>query len=74
MADEKDLMTTDKGKAITEAGNSKETMAVQRRTISPYDLTSSDNSGSLISQPLLRGPNYDEWATNLRVALLARFP
>lgn len=72
MADEKDLMTSDKGKAITEAGNSKEMAVVQRRTISPYDLTSSDNPGSLISQPLLRGPNYDEWATNLRLALLAR--
>lgn len=50
----------------------KETTGVQRRTISPYDLTASDNPGSLISQPLLRGPNYDEWATNLRVALVAR--
>ncbi|KAG7567306.1 Reverse transcriptase RNA-dependent DNA polymerase [Arabidopsis thaliana x Arabidopsis arenosa] len=43
-----------------------------RRTISPYDLTSSDNPGTLISKPLLRGPNYDEWATNLRLALKAR--
>ena len=43
-----------------------------RRTISPYDLTSGDNPGTLISKPLLRGPNYDEWATNLRLALKAR--
>ncbi|KAG7598815.1 GAG-pre-integrase domain [Arabidopsis suecica] len=48
------------------------TTAPVRRTISPYDLTSSDNPGTLISKPLLRGPNYDEWATNLRLALKAR--
>lgn len=27
-----------------------------RRTISPYDLTAGDNPGTVISQPLLRGP------------------
>ncbi|KAG7585027.1 GAG-pre-integrase domain [Arabidopsis thaliana x Arabidopsis arenosa] len=43
-----------------------------RRRISPYDLTSGDNPGTLISKPLLRGPNYDEWANNLRLALKAR--
>ncbi|KAG7577529.1 Integrase catalytic core [Arabidopsis thaliana x Arabidopsis arenosa] len=48
------------------------TTAPARRTISPYDLTSSDNPGTLISKPPLRGPNYDEWATNLRLALKAR--
>ena len=42
---------------------------IRRRTISPYDLSSSDNSGSVISQPLLKGPNYNEWSTNLRMAL-----
>ena len=45
---------------------------VRRRTISPYDLSSSDNPGSVISQPLLKGPNYNEWSTNLRMALKAR--
>lgn len=45
---------------------------IQRRTISPYDLSSSNNPRNLISQPLLRGSNYDEWAVNLRVALSAR--
>ena len=45
---------------------------IRRRTISPYDLSSSDNSGSVISQPLLKGPNYNEWSTNLRMALKAR--
>ncbi|CAA7037238.1 unnamed protein product [Microthlaspi erraticum] len=43
-----------------------------RRTISSYDLTTGDNPGSLISKPLLTGPNYDTWATNLRLALKAR--
>lgn len=43
-----------------------------RRTISPYDLTANDNPGAVISQPLLNGRNYDEWAQNLRVALSAR--
>lgn len=43
-----------------------------RRRISPYDITSSDNPGTLISKPLLRGPNYDEWATNFRLALKAQ--
>ncbi|XP_023642613.1 uncharacterized protein LOC111831695 [Capsella rubella] len=43
-----------------------------RRTISPYDLSSGDNPGTLISKPLLRGPNYDEWSTNLCLALKAR--
>lgn len=28
-----------------------------RHTISPYDLTSSDNPGSVISQPLFKGWN-----------------
>lgn len=45
---------------------------VQRRTISPYDLTPGDNPGTLISQPLLHGPNYDEWSTNIRLALQAQ--
>lgn len=44
----------------------------KRRTISPYDLSSSDNPGSVISQPLLKGPNYTEWSTNIRMALKAR--
>ena len=47
-------------------------VAVRRRTISPYDLSSSDNPGSVISQPLLKGTNYNEWSTNLRMALKAR--
>lgn len=65
MSGEKDMTT-----AITDIV--KETAVGSRRTIFPYDLTSSDNPGSLISQLLLRGPNYDEWATNLHLALVAR--
>ena len=30
------------------------------KTISPYDLSSNDNPGAIISQPLLNGSNYDE--------------
>ncbi|CAH9104998.1 unnamed protein product [Cuscuta europaea] len=44
----------------------------QRRTISPYDLTSSDNPGSIITQVQLRGHNYEEWARAIRTALRAR--
>ena len=44
----------------------------RRRRIDPYDLSSGDNPGAIISQPHLKGPNYDEWALNLRLALRAR--
>lgn len=44
----------------------------KHKTISPYDLTSGDNPGAVISQPLLNGLNYDEWALNLRIALSSR--
>lgn len=49
-----------------------ETMVTSRRTIPPYDLSPSDNPGCVISQPLLRGSNYDEWSANIRLALMAR--
>lgn len=45
---------------------------IQRRTLSPYDLTSNDNPGSVISRPLLRGDNYEEWAINLETTLYSR--
>ncbi|CAL9247238.1 unnamed protein product, partial [Arabidopsis halleri] len=48
------------------------TTVVQRRTISPYDLTSNDHPGHVISNPLLRGDNYEEWAINLETALASR--
>ncbi|KAF7840374.1 retrovirus-related Pol polyprotein from transposon TNT 1-94 [Senna tora] len=44
----------------------------QHKTISPYDITSQDNPGLLITQVQLRGANYDEWARSLRTALRAR--
>lgn len=43
-----------------------------RKTISPYDLTSMDNLGHLITQVQLTGENYDEWARSFRTALRAR--
>lgn len=43
-----------------------------RKTISPYDITSNDNPGSLITHVQLKGENYDEWARSLRTALRAR--
>lgn len=45
---------------------------LQRRTIHPYDLSATDNSGNLISQVLLNGDNFDEWSRELRTALRAR--
>lgn len=44
----------------------------KRKTISPYDLTSGDNPGAVISHPLLNGNNYEEWAINLRMAVSSR--
>ncbi|KAG7564441.1 Ribonuclease H-like superfamily [Arabidopsis suecica] len=42
------------------------------KTISPFDLTSSDNPDAVISFTLLNGSNYDEWAINFRMALSSR--
>lgn len=42
------------------------------KTISPYDLSSNDNPGAVISQPQLNGLNYDEWAINFRMALSSK--
>ncbi|WZY84635.1 hypothetical protein YC2023_031019 [Brassica napus] len=44
----------------------------KRKTISPYDLTSGDNPGAVISHPLLNGNNYEEWAINFRMAVSSR--
>lgn len=48
------------------------TTTLKHKTISPYDLSSNDNPGAIISQPLLNGLNYDEWALNFRMALSSR--
>ena len=54
--------------SITAASASKE----QRKTISPYDITSLDNPGFTITQVQLKGDNYEEWARSIRTALRAR--
>jgi len=38
----------------------------QRKTISPYDITTFDNPGLLITQVQLKGENYDKWACSVR--------
>lgn len=43
-----------------------------KRKILPYDLHSADNPGAVISHPLLKGTNYDEWACGMRTALSSR--
>ena len=43
-----------------------------RQTISPYDITSNDNLGILLTQVQLKGENYDEQARSLRTTLKAR--
>ena len=65
--EESDLGSTTKAQS-----GERSRILTQRCTISPYDLSSNDNQGSVISQPLLNGPNYNEWAGNLRMALKAR--
>ena len=44
----------------------------QRKTISPYDITTLDNPGLLITQVQLKGENYDERARSVHTALKAR--
>lgn len=48
------------------------TTVVVRRKISPYDLTANDNPGAVISHPLLKGMNYEEWACGMKTALCSR--
>jgi len=43
-----------------------------KRKISPFDLSSNDNPGNLITQVQLRGENYDEWALAMKTSLRAR--
>jgi len=44
----------------------------QQKTISPYDTTTLDNPGLLITQVQLKDKNYDEWARSLRTTLRGR--
>ncbi|KAK3012177.1 hypothetical protein RJ639_010476 [Escallonia herrerae] len=46
--------------------------AIQRKIISPYDLTTNDNPGIIITQVQLKGENNDEWARSIWTALRAR--
>jgi len=57
---------------MAEAGSNQSAGSSVRRTISPYDITSNDNPGILITQVQLRGENYDEWARFVKTALRAR--
>ena len=59
---------SDTAETTTPISNPMET----RRTISPYDLTAADNPGAVISHPLLKGSNYDEWACGIKTALCSR--
>lgn len=63
-----EMVESSKNKALVAT----EMMAMSQRIISPYDLSPSDNPGCVISQPLLRGSNYDEWSANIHLALMAR--
>lgn len=56
----------------SEITKTKSRLEVKRRTISPYDLSSGDNPGTVISRPPLRGTNYDEWSSSIRLAVKAR--
>lgn len=40
-----------------------------RIKISPYDLTAANNPGVVISHPLMKGSNYDEWACEMETIL-----
>lgn len=44
----------------------------QRKSISPYDITTLDNSALVITQVHLKGDNYDEWSRSFRTAIRAR--
>ncbi|XP_070046874.1 uncharacterized protein [Nicotiana tomentosiformis] len=66
-------MAGDNGKDATTTGVSgggDETN--KQKTISPYDITSNDNSGILITHMALKGENYDERTRFIRTALRAR--
>lgn len=56
----------------SEEEKSVETPEVVKKRPSPYDLNSSDNPGSIITQVQLRGENYEEWAKAVRTSLRAR--
>lgn len=59
------------GKAVEEtsgSGGEKKT----EKVASPYSIFASDNPGALITAVLLKGDNYNEWATEMMNALQAK--
>lgn len=46
--------------------------SASRKKINPYDLSSGDNTGAIISHVLLKHDNYDDWTRELRTALHVR--
>jgi hypothetical protein len=66
MADKKDSTIGNQG------DQNEEPKTTGKKTPSPYDLSSHDNPGSIITQVQLRGENYDEWAKAMKTSLRAR--
>jgi hypothetical protein len=60
------------GSPATRTGDDAAVMPGTWRTISPYDLHPNDNPGLIITQVVLKGDNYEEWARALRTALRSR--
>lgn len=55
------------------AGESKNGDALpQRKTISPYDITTLDNPDISITHVQMKSENYDEWARSFLTALRSR--
>ncbi|GKC24978.1 retrovirus-related pol polyprotein from transposon TNT 1-94 [Tanacetum coccineum] len=55
-------------KGVTDDASSSQ----QRKLISPFDITTLDNPGLVITQVQLKGDNYDEWSRSFRTAIRAR--
>ncbi|CAA7013101.1 unnamed protein product [Microthlaspi erraticum] len=58
--------------SVTGSDNGNPTTTPTPTPTSPYDLTAADNPGAVISHPLLKGSNYDEWACGIKTALSSR--
>ncbi|GJV22574.1 retrovirus-related pol polyprotein from transposon TNT 1-94 [Tanacetum coccineum] len=55
-------------KGVTDDASSSQ----QRKLIPPFDITTLDNPGLVITQVQLKGHNYDEWSRSFRTAIRAR--
>jgi hypothetical protein len=49
-----------------------ETSGFDKKTFSPYSLSSNDNLGNIITQVQLKGENYEDWARAVQIALRAK--